>query len=237
MACHLEMQTETVRVEVDRMPLELLELDSNMLSDRLDVTYYLVREKAMAAIPDGEPLASLCKPVRTKTPPRDQYCGAGVPCLKLRNVRGSLLSTDECEFVPERVAGKYVKAKRHDIILTATGEGTAGRADIFLEESPYIVTGENIILRVISEKVNPFYLLGVLRTPIVSRQLSQYVRGATGQTHLYWQDVSKIAVPIIDKDKQKRFEERFLQALEFRRQSDLALGEFAEMAEETVTGN
>jgi hypothetical protein len=111
---------------------------------------------------------------------------------------------------------QFVEAQKYDIVLTATGEGTAGRVDIFLESDSYVVTGENIVLRPKLDRINPFYLLAMLRTEIISKQLKHFVRGATGQTHLYWRDIANIKVPEITEDTQREFEAIFTKAWENR---------------------
>lgn len=195
---------------------ECFEVSLNSLSDRLDVKYYLVRREVKQELDTGSPLCQLCTPVKTRTPPREAYNETGVPCLKLRNITGQVLNTTNCDYIPEQMKSQFVEAQEYDIVLTATGEGTAGRADIFLESDSYIVTGENIILRPKLDRVNPFYLLAMLRTKIISRQLIHFVRGATGQTHLYWHDIADIKVPETTDKIQHEFEKIFKRARENR---------------------
>jgi type I restriction enzyme M protein len=197
------------------------EVPTNSLSNRLDVTYYLVRaEVERYSLPNiGTPLGDLCTRIRTRTPAREAYVEEGVPCLKLRNVTGRVLNTTNCDFIPERLKPQFVTAKKYDIIITATGEGTAGRADIFLETGNYVVTGENILLRPDPALINPFYLLAVLRTGLIAKQLTHFVRGATGQTHLYWQDIADIHIPKADSRVQEDCEAIFREAWKKRRLS------------------
>lgn len=198
------------------------------LSDRLDVVYYLIRESVLNELGrrPTTPLSELCVPIRTKTPAREAYVPEGVPCIKLRNVTGEMLNLSNCAYIPERLKDKFVAAKSKDIIVTATGEGTAGRADIFLESSTYIVTGENILLRPKLDRTNPFYLLAMLRTDHIAKQLTHYVRGATGQTHLYWHDIGNIEVPDADKKVQQECERLFKEAAELRKKSNDVLMRF-----------
>lgn len=184
------------------------------LSNRLDVIYYLIRDEVKKGLKKskGLPLHKLCQRIRTKTPPREAYVERGVPCLKLRNVTGRFLNITNYDFIPERIKNRYTTAKKYDILITATGEGTAGRADIFLELEAHVVTGEIILLRPRIDLINPFYLLAVLRTEIVSKQLTHFVRGATGQTHLYWQDIANIQVPETDKEIQEKCEHLYQKA-------------------------
>lgn len=195
---------------------ECFEISLNSLSDRLDVTYYLIRREVEQELDIGSPLYQLCTPVKTRTPPREAYNETGVPCLKLRNVTGQTLNITNCDCIPEHLKPYFVEAQKYDILLTATGEGTAGRVDIFLESDSYVVTGESIILRPKLDRINPFYLLAMLRTAIISKQLTHFVRGATGQTHLYWRDIADIKVPEATEDMQREFETIFRRAWENR---------------------
>lgn len=201
------------------MPAQHFEVPLELLSDRLDVTYYLVRgnvEQQLGSL-IGSPLQQLCTRVRTKTPTRETYVEEGIPCLKLRNVTGRILNITSCDFIPERLKTQFVAAKKYDVVLTATGEGTAGRADIFMEANTYVVTGENILLRPHLNRINPFYLLAMLRTGIIAKQLTHFVRGATGQTHLYWQDIANIRIPEAEPEVQQKCERIFREAWAKRR--------------------
>lgn len=213
--------------------LQYLEVPIQSLTDRLDVVYYLIRDEVLRELGTlpATPLTELCKPVRTKTPAREAYTQSGVPCIKLRNVTGQMLSLANCAYVPERLKDKFIAAKKYDIIVTATGEGTAGRADIFIESGTYIVTGENILLRPKTEKINPFYLLAMLRAKLVAKQLVHFVRGATGQTHLYWQDIANIKIPDAGAKVQGDCETFFKEAAELRKQSDERLKKLRERGE------
>lgn len=213
--------------------LRYIEVPLLSLTDRLDVVYYLIRDEVLRELGTlpATPLHELCSRVRTKTPPREAYVSGGIPCIKLRNVTGQMLNLANCAHIPERLRDKYVAARKNDIILTATGEGTAGRADIFTEPGTYIVTGENILLRPKTEKVNPFYLLAMLRANLVAKQLTHFVRGATGQTHLYWQDIADVKIPNADEKIQEACENLYKEADDLRKQSDQRIKRLRERGE------
>jgi restriction endonuclease S subunit len=217
--------------------MHVLEVNVDSLDDRLDVAYYRVRQEVRTkwGPKHGTPLADLCRRVRTKTPARDAYSQSGVPCIKLRNVRGSFIDLTDCDYIPMRLKSKYVTAKKYDLVVTATGEGTAGRVDMFLDDKiPCVVTGENILLRPQSDLINPFYLLAALRADLISLQLRYFVRGATGQTHLYWHDIGKIEIPDADGDVQKECERILREADETRKKSEELLTAFRREAENAM---
>jgi hypothetical protein len=217
--------------------MQSFEVDLGSLTNRLDVAYYRVRAEVIAKLgpKHGVPLSLLCAHIRTKTPARDAYSEAGVPCIKLRNVTGNFIDLIDCDYIPLRLKGKYVTAKKYDLIVTATGEGTAGRVDMFFDDSvPCVVTGENILLRPNKDGINPFYLLAALRTGVIAMQLRYFVRGATGQTHLYWHDIGNIQIPEASDDIQADCERMFRDADKVRRQAEKLLSEFRAKAEEAI---
>lgn len=216
------------------MSADCFEIQMGDLRDRLDVVYYQLRLEVDSCLPTGDPLSKYVTKVRTKSPARELYTEDGIPCIKLRNVTGSLLNVANCDRIPFRLKSGYTFAKRHDLIVTATGEGTAGRVDMFLESGEYIVTGESILLRPNAGLINPFYLLAVLRSGIVAKQLARYVRGATGQTHLYWNDIADIRIPPADDSLQDECERLFNQGDHLRRESDGLLMEFRRIGEKAL---
>ncbi len=191
------------------------EIPIKELSDRLDVTYYSVKAETKQKSYGGSQLKDLGTHIRTRTPAREIYVDEGTSCLKLRNVTGTILNPTDCDCIPDKLRNQYVRARQKDILVTATGEGTAGRADIFIEPNYYIVTGENILIR--PSSINPFYLLAILRTQYISKQLSHFVRGATGQTHLYWQDIEIIKIPDTDDKIKEKCEHIYREAWSKRR--------------------
>jgi hypothetical protein len=205
------------------MAASILEVPLSDLTGRLDVPFHLNRKSVGERIRTTAtlPLSEVCTRIVTRTPGREQYSDEGVPCLKLRNVNGRILNTSNCDFVPFAISEEFVFARKGDIIVTATGEGTAGRVDVFVEDQPYIVTGESLLLR--SRGINPFYLVSILRAPFVTNQMLAGVRGATGQTHLYWQDIKNISIPSADARLQQEFEELYLRAWTLRRTAALNL--------------
>jgi restriction endonuclease S subunit len=217
--------------------MQFFEVTVDSLADRLDVSFYRVRQEVRTKLGRrrGPPLAELCTRIGTKTPARDAYSQSGVPCIKLRNVTGHFIDLTDCDYIPARLKSKYVTAKKHDLIITATGEGTAGRVDMFLDDSvPCVVTGENILLRPNPGRMNPFYLLAALRADLIALQLRHFVRGATGQTHLYWHDIREIEIPEAQENVQKGCQRIFLEAEEIRKRSEQLLAAFKRQAEDVM---
>ncbi len=87
----------------------------------------------------------------------------------------------------------------------------------------------------VGKRINPFYLLATLRTDLIALQLRTFVRGATGQTHLYWHDIGKIEIPEAPDGIQKNFERIFREADETRKRSEQLLASFRGQAGDILT--
>lgn len=216
--------------------MKALVIDSSHLVDRLDVAFYLARDEVSEFFGDApvSMLSELCDPVKTRTPPAELATEAGTRCVKLRNVRGSVLDMRNCDHISAVSAGEFISAEQFDLLVTATGEGTVGRVDIFTESVPGVVTGEVMLLRPRADKIDPFYLLAAMRTRIATLQLTKFVRGATGQTHLYWQDISAMPIPLVDKGEQKAIRLLIEKAIKLQRQAEKASDDAARLTEKLV---
>lgn len=196
-------------------------INSKDLSDRLDGIYYATKTAALSELEkkglDVLSMSGLVTFPKAKTPKRDEYTMSGVPVIKLKNIRDDFIDLDGCDYVSEKTASKYFNPKVNDILITAAGEGTIGRACIVTEDKKWITTGEVMILRP-NGKINPFYLLYYLRSNIGRQQLIRFSRGSSGQTHLYSKDVCTMLVPFISPDVQNKYEEEYLSAKDLRDQ-------------------
>jgi hypothetical protein len=207
------------------MTARFVEVDYRALANRLDFAFYHLKSHVTGRFKEPHRLSELCRPIKTKTPKKTDYTDQGVPCIKLKNVTGRVLELTDCDFVSERCSDRLTKARPEDIIITATGEGTAGRSDIFVEKEKYVVTGENLLLRPEVDALNPYCLQAMLRTDLVIEQLTTLVRGATGQTHLYWQDIQSIEIPVPDKETQQNCERLYRAAYSKRNEAKKRIAE------------
>ena len=87
-------------------------------------------------------------------------------------------------------------------MLTSTGEGSWGRAAICDVERA-LADGHLTILRVNTDTVDAYAALAFLWSEYGLMQFEQLVRGSTGQTEIYPQDIEKIKVLIPTKDDQR----------------------------------
>ena len=194
-------------------------ISSKKLTDRLDGVYYSTITTAFKEFKARklkvEFMENLVSFPKAKTPKRDEYTEIGIPVIKLKNIKDDFINLKGCECVSKSIAKNYFSPQKNDILLTATGEGTIGRACIIVEDMNCITTAEVMILRP-NKSINPFYLLYYLRSEIGRTQLIRFSRGSSGQTHLYSKDVKTIPVPILSKKVQKGYEEKYKKADKLR---------------------
>lgn len=198
-----------------RKPSSVL-LRRTELTNRIDAGYYATKKDIAEKLGryELETLGAAFDVIKAKTPKREEYTEEGVPVIKLKNIREDFVDLDDCNFVSERTAEYYVEPLANDILLTAAGEGTIGRACLYRERSKTIATGEVMILRKKKgyDRLNVHFVLWYLRSEHGKAQLERFSRGSSGQQHLYWQDVKGIQIPVMDNDYQMFFEDSFKNA-------------------------
>lgn len=196
------------------------------LSDRLDGIYYSTKTATSKELKgkglETKLMSKLVSFPKAKTPKREEYTEIGVPVIKLKNIRDDFIDLDGCDFVSEKTASEYFSPSVNDIVVTAAGEGTIGRACIITEDRPWIATGEVMILRP-NKGINPYYLLYYLRSEIGRQQLIRFSRGSSGQTHLYSKDVGTMLIPIVSDANQKKYESEYKKAVKLKSQMDSVL--------------
>jgi len=157
----------------------------SQLEDRIDAgfcaTKIHIEERLKTKALNFEPMETLCDFPKAKTPPQNGYTDSGIPVLKLKNITNYFIDWGDVSFVPEMLYSNLFQPQKEDLLITATGEGTIGRVNIFDEDEKCIVTGEVMVVRPNPQKVNPYFLLTYLRCKYGKPQLIRFVRGATGQ--------------------------------------------------------
>jgi restriction endonuclease S subunit len=201
------------------------EVRFSQLIDRIDANFYTTQIKTLeelktSRISERSTMKELCIFPRTKTPGRYDYTEKGVPVIKLKNITDYFIDLNDTSFIPDRLYPNYIQPKEEDILITATGEGTIGRVGIFKNSIKCIVTAEVMIARVKKEKINPCFLFCYLRSRHGKPLIIRFVRGSTGQTHLYSKDVKFISVPIPPKSFQDKIEKIVKEAYEKRNSAD-----------------
>lgn len=206
-------------------------VSSKSLTDRLDGIYYstitMTSKEFRDRKLDVDYMDNLVSFPKAKTPKREEYTEIGTPVIKLKNIKDDFINFDGCDFVSPETAKSYFTPQKNDVLVTAAGEGTIGRASIFNEDTNCITTGEVMILRP-NSGINPYYLLYYLRSSIGRNQLIRFSRGSSGQTHLYSKDVGTMPVPLLSEDEQNSYEIRFKRAYELKNKMNSIMQELQE---------
>jgi type I restriction enzyme M protein len=171
------------------------------------------------------PLGEVATVLRGYTPGWHEYTQEGIPVLKVRNLTNRFINFvfDRRGYVPQEIYEKHPEAhvKLYDILLTASAhkpEYIAKKIDI-VDVLPFekcMAVAELLIIRPDIQKIDPFYMLSVLRKKRVNEQFKSCIRGTTA--HIYPEDVSKnVLIPRLDPEKEKQIGENLRKSLEIFR--------------------
>jgi restriction endonuclease S subunit len=135
-----------------------------------------------------------------KTPPKEDYSDEGNLILKVNCLRNNKILWHKLSYFKDGVPA-VKEIKNNDIVLLSS----AHQAD-YLGKNPCIVeipenlkdkkiyfVGELISIRVNPEKINPYYLLAVLKLEEYYLLVNREKRGQS--SHLYSQDLERIKIP------------------------------------------
>ena len=145
------------------------------------------------------------------TPPRNAYTHSGVRIVKFRNItnRGIDWSLHDRAFVTEDFFEKNI-AKMIQVgdIVVGTAAHHPGYIGAELDIVDYIpeeyqnkvmCVAEVMVIRINSEKIDPYYVLMYLRTDDGYQAFQRCIRGQTA--HIYPKDVKQIQIPIPPEDE------------------------------------
>jgi len=150
-------------------------------------------------------IGELCHVFRGKT--AKEYVDAGPAIIKVRNVTGRGIDW-ETEFVEQGFFNENedLHLKKDDIVLTSTGDGTIGRADIFDGEREAMPDGHVTILRVKEAyRIEPIFLPYYLQSVYGQTQIERGITGSTGQTELTEPNIRAIQV-VFPKTSERQVE-------------------------------
>jgi type I restriction enzyme M protein len=216
------LNEENIRAETnDKFAIFLLKgEDINKARKNLKVDTYLLRhEKKKGTF---VALKEVARVLRGYTPGWHDYTRSGVSILKVRNLTNRFINFEfeHRGFVPEEIYEKHqgAKVKLYDILLTASAhksEYIAKKIDILdiLRFNKCMAVAELLIIRPDPQKINPFYLLSVLRIKEINDQFRGCIKGTTA--HIYPDDIGKkVFVPRLSKNEEEEIGNALKKALE-----------------------
>jgi len=172
------------------------------------------------------PLKEVATVIRGYTPAWNDYTKEGIPILKVKNLHNQ--NIDFCFERRGHVSTEIYEAhpgarvQLGDILLTASAhspEYIAKKIDI-VDSLPFekcMAVSELIIIRANPHKIDPYFLVSLLRKAQINEQFRACIRGTTA--HIYPCDVErKVLVPVVPLFKQRRIGSLLREALsDFRR--------------------
>lgn len=180
---------------------------------RLDPKYYVFerRFEQLSTTLSREGIATKSirqiakEPIRRGTQPDYDDIEGTIPVLKTVDVQNRKIDWDACRRVSSGFceANQTAVVRQMDIVMTSTGEGSWGRAAM-VDRYKALVDSHLTILRVNPEEVDPYSVLAFLWSDYGRMQFEQRVRGSTGQTEVYVQDIETIKVFIPKEPEQMR---------------------------------
>jgi type I restriction enzyme M protein len=109
-----------------------------------------------------------------------QFYGKGdVPFIRTSDIVNWELKIDPIKCVPEEIYEQYKKqqdVKENDILFVKDGTFLIGRSAIIAKQEEKIIIQSHLLkIRIVDKStINPFYLLYLLNTPIVQKQIIKY---------------------------------------------------------------
>ncbi|MGF7396310.1 N-6 DNA methylase [Thermoanaerobacterium thermosaccharolyticum] len=199
--------------------------------ENLKVDNYLLRKSQNGK--NFVKLNEIAQILRGFTPGWHDYTESGIPILKVRNLTNRFIdfNFEKRGYVSEEIYNGHPDAhvKQYDILLTASAhkpEYIAKKIDI-LDILPFekcMAVAELMIIRPDSDKIDPFYLLAVLRIKEINDQFRSCIRGTTA--HIYPEDIGeKVYIPRLSPNDEKEIAESLKKALKKYREFEKELSQ------------
>jgi type I restriction enzyme, S subunit len=180
------------------------------------------------------PLRELASVFNGKTPSKTEHRDEGHPVLKIRDVDENGIFRGPFEsFVEDAFAARHSERFAADgdtlILNAAHNADYVGSKTFFVsgECVGALATGEWLIVRPISSRLDARYITHWLQTVIARRAIRNLVKGI----HLYPKDVERLDVPLPTLSQQRRIAGILDQADELRRKRRAALSRLKELDE------
>ncbi|WP_211248650.1 restriction endonuclease subunit S [Acidocella facilis] len=105
--------------------------------------------------------------------------------------------------------------KKNDILISSIGQGSIGKVQLFRSDGDFATVSEVTVVRI--KGFSPACLSAFLASSYGQAQIERYITGATGQLHLYPNDVDRILVPKLSTSLQSRISRIYdRQAIEYK---------------------
>jgi len=134
---------------------------------------------------------------------KSEVISSGVPCIRYGELytKHHRVIRNFHSFIDEETAKKGVRLKKNDVLFAGSGETITeiGKSAAFVSDDETYSGSDILIFR--PENMDGIYLGYLMNSQFVRQQLNKYGAGATVM-HIYSDDLKKIKIPVISKDKQ-----------------------------------
>ncbi len=120
------------------------------------------------------------------------------------------------------------------MLISSIGFGSIGKVQAFDKSYKCATVSEVTIIR--DHPFQSYYLQVLLQSLVGQLQFDRYTSGATGQLHLYPQDVEKMLLPAIDFEIQEQVADLVSKSKDAKKEAKNLLEEAKRMVEEAVLG-
>lgn len=199
---------EVVMVRVDKT---LKELTEEKPQSRWDVKYWHPKyDDIITILKTGRyPLKAVGEYIKLitygSTKPRDysQVQGEGVKYIRSVNVLFTGLNESEIHWIKEggRLDGAQYKVNFEDIVMNKCGTGTSGRSFCYLKRDKIVVSQHTMLIRL--KGIDPSYFVVFMDSIYGASQFEKFDKGTSGQTHIDFEDIKSIKIPLLLDEIQK----------------------------------
>lgn len=198
---------EAVMVRVDKTLKELME---EKPASRWDAKYWHPKyDDIINTLKKGrfpiKPVGDYIKLITYgSTKPRDYSPtqGEGVKYIRSVNVLFTGLNEAGIHWIKEggRLDGQQYRVNFNDVVMNKCGTGTSGRSFCYLKNDKIVVSQHTMLIRL--KGIEPSYFVVYMDSLYGASQFEKYDKGTSGQTHIDFEDVKAIKIPILPSNVQ-----------------------------------
>lgn len=129
------------------------------------------------------------------------------PIISQKCVQWNSISLKDAKFLTDQFFNKlenYRFVKINDILWNSTGTGTVGRVNIVKENFDHIPVDSHVTLIRINQNANPNFIYYYLMSPVIQKNINDYLTGTTKQKELGLNSIRKVIVSVPPLNEQDR---------------------------------
>ena len=205
---------ETVMVRVDKTLKDLID---EKPQSRWDVKYWHPKyDVILNTLKNSNfPLKNVGEFVQLitygSTKPRDYspVKNEGVKYIRSVNVLFTGLNESEIHWIKEggRLDGEQYRVKFGDVVMNKCGTGTSGRSFCYLKQEKIVVSQHTMLIRL--KNIDACYFVVFMDSVYGAGQFEKYDKGTSGQTHVDFEDIKSVRIPLLPKPIQAKIRKEY----------------------------